>query len=64
MASSIIRPEQILEAYYAYCLNKWATLTFDYQFVNNPGYNDTMSTGDLLRTIACAVPSREDPALN
>jgi high affinity Mn2+ porin len=33
------RRERILEAYYAYSLNKWATLTFDYQFVNNPGYN-------------------------
>jgi high affinity Mn2+ porin len=33
------RREKILEAYYAYSLNKWATLTFDYQFVNNPGYN-------------------------
>ena len=33
------RPEQILEADYAYSLNKWATLTFDYQFVANPGYN-------------------------
>jgi high affinity Mn2+ porin len=33
------RPEQILEAYYAYSLNKWATLTFDYQFIANPGYN-------------------------
>jgi high affinity Mn2+ porin len=33
------RPEQILEAYYAYSLNKWATLTFDYQFIDNPGYN-------------------------
>jgi high affinity Mn2+ porin len=33
------RPEQILEAFYAYSLNKWATLTFDYQFVANPGYN-------------------------
>jgi high affinity Mn2+ porin len=32
------RPEQILEAYYAYSLNKWATLTFDY-LINNPGYN-------------------------
>src|SRR5712664_169622 len=31
--------EQILEAYYAYSLNKWATLTFDYQFISNPGYN-------------------------
>jgi high affinity Mn2+ porin len=33
------RPEQILEAYYAYSLNKWATLTVDYQFIDNPGYN-------------------------
>jgi high affinity Mn2+ porin len=33
------RPEEILEAYYAYRLNTWATLTFDYQFVDNPGYN-------------------------
>ncbi len=31
--------EKILEAYYAYSLNKWATLTFDYQFIGNPGYN-------------------------
>jgi high affinity Mn2+ porin len=33
------RPEQIVEVYYAYSLNKSVTLTFDYQFVNNPGYN-------------------------
>jgi high affinity Mn2+ porin len=33
------RPEQILEVYYAYSLNKSATLTFDYQFIDNPGYN-------------------------
>jgi high affinity Mn2+ porin len=33
------RPEKILEAYYAYSLNKSATLTFDYQFIDNPGYN-------------------------
>jgi high affinity Mn2+ porin len=33
------RPEKILEAYYAYSVNKWATLTFDYQFVTNPAYN-------------------------
>jgi high affinity Mn2+ porin len=33
------RPEQILEAYYAYSLNNWATLTFDYQFIVNPAYN-------------------------
>ena len=33
------RPERIFEIYYAYSLNKWVTLTFDYQFVDNPGYN-------------------------
>jgi hypothetical protein len=33
------RPEQIHEVYYAYSVNKWATLTFDFQFVDNPGYN-------------------------
>jgi high affinity Mn2+ porin len=33
------REEQILEAYYAYNLNKWSTLTFDYQFIANPAYN-------------------------
>src|SRR3984893_17139895 len=31
--------EKILEAYYAYNLNKWSTLTFDYQFIANPAYN-------------------------
>jgi high affinity Mn2+ porin len=33
------RREMVLEAYYAYSVNKWATLTLDYQFVVNPGYN-------------------------
>src|ERR1017187_5187573 len=33
------REEQVLEAYYAYSLSKWMTLTFDYQFIANPGYN-------------------------
>jgi high affinity Mn2+ porin len=31
--------EKILEAFYAYNLNRWSTLTFDYQFVANPAYN-------------------------
>jgi high affinity Mn2+ porin len=31
--------EKILEAYYAYNLTKWSTLTFDYQFVADPAYN-------------------------
>ena len=33
------RREKILEAYYAYSITKWATLTADYQFIQNPGYN-------------------------
>jgi len=33
------RPEQILETYYSYSLDKWATLSLDYQFIVNPGYN-------------------------
>jgi high affinity Mn2+ porin len=33
------RNEKVLEAYYSYSLNKWATLTFDYQFITNPAYN-------------------------
>ena len=33
------RREKIVEAYYAYSLNQWVTLTADYQFIQNPGYN-------------------------
>jgi high affinity Mn2+ porin len=33
------RPEKILEAYYAYSLNRWSVLTFDYQFIGDPAYN-------------------------
>ncbi|MEH2550398.1 high affinity Mn2+ porin [Bradyrhizobium sp. AZCC 2262] len=33
------RPEQIVEAYYAWKVNTWSTLSFDYQFVANPSYN-------------------------
>jgi high affinity Mn2+ porin len=31
--------EQILEAYYSYALSATSRLTFDYQFIANPGYN-------------------------
>ena len=31
--------EQIFETYYSYALNAWMRVSFDYQFVNNPGYN-------------------------
>ena len=33
------RPEKVLESYYSYSLNSWASLTFDYQFVADPAYN-------------------------
>jgi high affinity Mn2+ porin len=33
------RPEMVIEAYYAFSPVKWAALTFDYQFIANPGYN-------------------------
>jgi high affinity Mn2+ porin len=33
------RTEKILEAYYAYRVNVWSTLTLDYQFVADPAYN-------------------------
>ena len=32
-------PEQILESYYSIAVIKGVTVTADYQFVNNPGYN-------------------------
>jgi high affinity Mn2+ porin len=33
------RPEEIIETYYSVGLTNWATMTFDYQFVANPGDN-------------------------
>ena len=33
------QPEKIIEAYYAASLQKWLTLTFDYQFIADPAYN-------------------------
>jgi high affinity Mn2+ porin len=33
------RPEKVLESYYSYSLNRWASLTFDYQLIADPGYN-------------------------
>jgi high affinity Mn2+ porin len=32
-------PERILEAYYSYALSSSTKLSFDYQFIVNPGYN-------------------------
>jgi high affinity Mn2+ porin len=31
--------EKVLETYYALALASWSTFTFDYQFIDNPGYN-------------------------
>jgi len=33
------REEKILETYYSYALSRWSWVTFDYQYVANPGYN-------------------------
>lgn len=33
------REEKIIEAYYAYKVDKTSTLTADYQFIDNPAYN-------------------------
>ena len=33
------RIEKVLETYYAYAFAKWMTLSFDYQFVDDPAYN-------------------------
>jgi high affinity Mn2+ porin len=33
------RAEQVLETQYAYAHKRWPTLSFDYQFIVNPGYN-------------------------
>jgi high affinity Mn2+ porin len=33
------REEKALETYYSYRFAKWAALSFDYQFIVNPGYN-------------------------
>jgi high affinity Mn2+ porin len=31
--------EKILETYYSFYIAEWATLSVDYQFVDNPSYN-------------------------
>jgi high affinity Mn2+ porin len=33
------RPESIFETFYAWNVNEWTTVTFDYQFIANPAYN-------------------------
>lgn len=41
------RPEAIIEAYYSIGLTSWASLTFDYQFIANPGYNFDRGPADI-----------------
>jgi len=31
--------EKVLEAFYSWSINRWGTLSLDYQFVADPGYN-------------------------
>jgi high affinity Mn2+ porin len=33
------RPEMAFETFYALNVNKWTTVSFDYQFITNPAYN-------------------------
>jgi high affinity Mn2+ porin len=33
------RPEEIIETYYSIGFTDWASMTFDFQFIANPGYN-------------------------
>jgi len=40
--------ERTLEAYYSYQVNKPLTLSFDYQFIGNPGYNRDRSPASLV----------------
>ncbi len=42
--------EGIIEAYYSYALNSAVKLTFDYQFVANPGYNTDRGPVNVFST--------------
>ncbi len=33
------RPEKVLEVYYGYSVTEWLTVSPDYQFIADPGYN-------------------------
>ena len=41
------RPEEIMETYYLIGLTNWASLTFDYQFIANPGYNSARGPASI-----------------
>jgi high affinity Mn2+ porin len=40
--------EQIIEAYYSYSISSSARLTFDYQFIANPGYNSDRGPANVF----------------
>ena len=40
--------EQIIEAYYSYSLSSSTRLTFDYQFMTNPGYNSDRGPANVF----------------
>jgi high affinity Mn2+ porin len=44
--------ERILEAYYSYALTPSTRLTFDYQFLANPGYNTDRGPANIFATRA------------
>jgi high affinity Mn2+ porin len=33
------RQEKVFETHYAHSIDKWWTISFDFQFIANPGYN-------------------------
>jgi high affinity Mn2+ porin len=41
-------PEQIIEAYYSYALSSSMKVSFDYQFVVNPGYNTDRGPANIF----------------
>ncbi len=53
------RPEKVRENFYAYNVNKWSTLTFDYQFIAYVAHNADRGPGiSVLRAPACRVLAR------
>ena len=48
MGRSTTAREKILETFYACSINKWTTLTFDYQFMTDPAYNADRGPGSIF----------------
>lgn len=46
--------EKILETFYSVKVNKWATVTFDYQFISNPAYNTARGPASVFSVRAHA----------